>query len=259
MKATVLFHFFLWLILLSYHSKAQEFAADFTQTDCKGVEHHFYSELDEGKVIILDFVMLGCSPCFWATRELDTIIASYADSHPGRLAIYSFSYDSSFTCEQMYAWRAEGGFTDVVLFTRGNELVSYYGGIGMPTIVVTGSSLHKVFYNGFGYDPSDNPLIISAIDNALIYEQSGTNDLLTGSNIKIYPTLFTDRIIIDTEGSLPGSQVIIYDGSGRKIISSLIPTDGLLSIPAASLSKGIYFALIKSGNRLTGSAKLIKP
>ena len=259
MKATARFLLFHLLILVVLQSGAQEYAIDFTRTDCKGVEHQLFSELDSGKVIILDFVMLGCSPCFWATRDLDTIVKAFESTHPGRVKIYSFSYEDTHTCEQMFDWRTAGGFTDVTLFTQGAEMVGYYGGMGMPSIVVTGSSLHKVFYNGYGYFPTDDSLITAAIENALIYDQSGENELIAHSGFKIFPTLFSDRLYVEADENLAGSIILFYDSFGRKLMSATIPSTGKITISTSGLSKGLYFARIKAaGKGLTEGFKLIR-
>lgn len=252
------FVLFLAMLQVAFNAGAQEFAMDFARTDCKGVEHHLFSELDSGKVIILDFVMLGCSPCFWATRDLDTIVKAFESTYPGRVKIYSFSYDSSHTCEQMNDWRNQGGFPDVVLFTHGNEMVSYYGGIGMPTIVVTGSSIHRVFYNGYGYSSADDSLIIAAIENALNYNQSGVNEALAQGGFKVYPTLFSERIFVETGEEFSGSEIIICDIYGRQVMSAAIAANSRLSIPAVGFSKGLYFARFKTGNGLSGGTRLIR-
>jgi hypothetical protein len=99
-------YLFTVIILFSWQIvKAQQIAMDFTRFDCDSTEHHLFSELDEGEVIILDFVMLGCAPCIWATKNLDTIVQSFNSTYPGRVKIYSFSYESSHTCKQMMDWR----------------------------------------------------------------------------------------------------------------------------------------------------------
>ena len=250
--------FFLAMCQIAFHANAQEYAMDFIQTDCNGQEHHLFSELDEGRVIIHDLVMIGCAPCIWATKDLDTIVNAYAVTHPGRVEIYAFSYDSLFSCEQMMDWRAAGGFPNVSVFTHGNDLVSYYGGIGMPTIVVTGSSLHKVFYNGFGYSAADDSLIVAAIDNALNYDQSGVEDEMAKTGFRVYPTVFTDRIYVEINEDLPGAEVMIYDSCGRLVLSSAIDAESLQSINTAFLPKGFYITLLKTGNSLYAGFRLIK-
>jgi len=58
MKA-ILYACLISIFLFGYPANSQQFAMDFSRFDCDSVEHHLFSELDEGKVIILDFVMLA--------------------------------------------------------------------------------------------------------------------------------------------------------------------------------------------------------
>ena len=250
--------FFLAVMQISFRTEAQEYALDFVRTDCKGMEHHLFSELDSGKVIILDFIMLGCSPCFWATRDLDTIVKAYESTHPGQVKIYSFSYENTHTCEQMFEWRAAGGFTDVTLFTQGAEMVSYYGGMGMPSIVVTGSSMHKVFYNGYGYTSAQDSMIIAAIDNALNYNHSGMDEIEGVYEFKVFPTFFSDRIFVEADEDLCGSEIILFDAYGRQVLNSIVNQSELISISTTALKQGFYFACLKTSDGFSGSVKLIK-
>ena len=46
-------------------------AEDWTQTDCNGVEHNLFSELDAGEVVLMEIVMLdGCVPCINAAHYI---------------------------------------------------------------------------------------------------------------------------------------------------------------------------------------------
>jgi len=50
---------FTFLILNTFGLIAQTNATDFTANDCDGVSHHLFSELDNGKVVVIAWVM----PC----------------------------------------------------------------------------------------------------------------------------------------------------------------------------------------------------
>jgi len=242
----------------SWQAMAQEVALDFTRTDCDGVEHHLFSELDEGKVVILDYVMLGCAPCIWATRNIDTIVQSYEAAHPGRVSIYSFSYESSFTCEQMQTWRNDGGFPGVRLFTDGAAQVEYYGGMGMPTIVVVGGKDHKVHYNSYGYTPSHDPLIIAAIDSALNYSAAGINELPGLQAPVVYPTCFEDFINVEVSDEGAGKSFVMTDLSGKIVLETRIGQNGNQRISVGGLPRGAYFGYLKGDRRSSGAVKLFR-
>ena len=58
-----------FLLLLTTSIGSQTTALDFEQADCDSGVHHLFSELDAGKVVILDFVMSNCAPCIVGTNE----------------------------------------------------------------------------------------------------------------------------------------------------------------------------------------------
>jgi len=243
-------------LTISLPSRCQETAMDFTQEECGGTSHHLYADLDAGKVVILDFVMLNCAPCIVGTNALEEITATYENSHPGRVHVYSFGFLNSYTCEQLIAWKENNAYTHPV-FNNGEEQVDYYGGMGMPTIVVTGTNEHKVFYKSIGYLPSMDKDIKAAIDSALIYDPTGLNDIAS-TRFKVYPTIFPNNINVQSEEKLAGSSVSICDAFGREVITGVIPFDGKLSISTPGLAKGIYFLRIKGSEGVSEGIKLIR-
>jgi hypothetical protein len=257
MKKYMLLFAFLVPGFLSITALSQETAMDFTQDDCEGIPHQLYSEHDAGKVVILEFVMLNCAPCINGTKALESITAPYETSHPGRVNIYSFGFLNSYTCEQIVGWKNDNGFTHPV-FNNGEEQVSYYGGMGMQTIVVTGTNTHKVFFKSIGYTSSMDKEIKAAIDSALLYNPTGIGEKITSDRFRIYPTVFSDNFTVETEENLAGSEVVIFDSFGREIMTSRIPSGGQLTLQCGSLSKGVYFVRLKSDHAVSEGIKLIR-
>ncbi len=229
---------------------------DFEQADCDAGAHHLFSELDAGKVVILDFVMLNCAPCIVGTTALENLTAPYENSHPGRVHIYSFGFLDSYTCEQLLAWRNNNEFSHPV-FSNGEEQVNYYGGMGMPTIVVVGTNEHKVFFKSIGYTPSIDDKIIQAIDSALLYNPTGVGEPSAVNGFRIYPTLVTDQFYVELSDELPGSEIILFDASGREVLTSSVAENGRTSIPVTGLSRGIYIARLRQNSSLSDGIRLI--
>ncbi len=110
------------------------------------------------------------------------------------------------------------------MFSNGEEQVNYYGGMGMPTIVVVGTNEHKVFFKSIGYTSAIDDQIRQAIDSALLYNPSGVGEKIASDGFRIYPTLFTDRINIETGKEFNGAEIVIFDAYGRQVLE--IPRSG---------------------------------
>jgi hypothetical protein len=244
------------LIIFLSGTKAQTTAMEVTQADCGGANHSLYSELNAGNVVILEFVMLNCAPCIVGTKALESITAPYQDSHPGRVHIYSFAFLNTYTCEQISAWRTDNSFTHPV-FNNGEEQVNYYGGMGMPTIVVVGTNEHKVFYKSIGYTPDVDDQVRAALDSALLYNPMGVNENIVDNGFSIYPTLFTDNLNVQSDKALQGAEIVLFDSFGRQVLEYAMTSDQA-SIPVAGLSKGLYIARLKTSAGISGGTRLIK-
>lgn len=248
---------FLSLLMTSITLFSQKTAMDFEQDECGGNSHHLFAQLEAGNAVILEFVMMNCAPCIVGTNALESITAPYGITHPGRVHIYSFGFLNSYTCEQILAWKANNEYTHPV-FNNGEEQVNYYGGMGMPTIVVVGTNEHKVFFKSIGYSTAIDDEIREAIDSALLYNPTGVDEPVPMSGFNIYPTLFTNNINVEIDKDYAGAELVIYDAFGRQVLISRVPECGRQSIQAASLSKGLYIARLKYNNRLSGGIKLIR-
>ncbi|MNS53722.1 hypothetical protein D3C72_864840 [compost metagenome] len=70
-------------------------------------------------------------------------------------------------------WVKENKFSPDALFINGADEVAFYGGMGMPTIVVVGDGRrHKGFYKKQGYTPLENGKIIKAVRHAVEVSKS---------------------------------------------------------------------------------------
>lgn len=148
-------------------ASAQTTALDFTADDCAGASHHLFSELDSGNAVVLDFVMMNCPDRAPATVAIAVdVISNTID--PARVKFYSIGFDDIITCPQITTWANAGGVPHPV-FAGMSDQTAYYGGMGMPTIVVIGGgSTHGVYYQHLGYVAGLNGIITNAIDQALL-------------------------------------------------------------------------------------------
>lgn len=241
----------LLVFTISISVKSQTVSMDFTRTDCDNVMHNLYSELDSGNVVVLNFIMLNCTPCVSATAYLEQIYNDYKTSHPGKVRVYTFGYLSNYTCKNITIWSNTYGFT-MPRFSDGSAQVEYYGGMGMPTIVVTGGKNHKVFYKKLGFVESDYNVIKDSINSAL--SSTNINEYIFDSNIKIYPTILNDVKTINIETDFKDIQSIeLYNAIGTLIddykVNNYLKST---SIDLNNVRKGIYYIkILKNGKVFT--------
>lgn len=245
----------IFLGLISFSSFGQDFAMDFQQEDCEGNSHNLFSELNAGKVIILDYVMLNCAPCIVANNALENIKSDYDNSHPGRVSIYSFGFLNSYNCEQMVAWKNDNGYSHPV-FNNGEDQVDYYGGMGMPTIVIVGTNGHNVFFKSIGYTSALDNKIREALDSALLYDPTAVNEIPL-SEFSIYPTVATDYFIIESFSGKSDMQFSVFDTYGRELQSGVCPETGKVKVDVKSMPAGIYYARLNNGSRYSKGIKVI--
>ncbi len=238
-------------------------AIDFTATSCDGNEHHLYAELDAGKVVVLEFVMLVCAPCIVATKAIEKIIEPYESTNPGRVKLYSFGFLDSYTCDNMMAWKTSNSFTHEV-FAKGEEMLSYYDQMGMPTTVVLGTAGHKVFYEALGYTPTIGTEMSNAIETALTESSLGIDDPVSDLGISVYPTFFSDEVFVDASKLSTEAVVDFYSTNGLKVKSVSINAGAKLAIPTSELPSGMYLLKIQPkeinqhNKNIIQSIKLIK-
>lgn len=257
---SVIFIFLSVLLLANPDASAQDTPMDFDQPDCTGAEHHLFSELNAGKVVILEFVMLNCAPCISATKSLSKMKSIYEDGFPGRVQLYSMGFLNAYTCAQMNAWRDNNSFTHQV-FTGGEQQVAYYGGMGMPTIVILGNSGegtdHKVFFKSSGYTPDLDAQIRAAIEEALTYSALGVQETTGTAGFTACPSVSASGYTFKV--NLSGKSVItLFNINGYAVAS--IPVNGMESIsyPADDLPAGLYIARLKTAAGYSKGIKLIR-
>lgn len=153
-------------------------AKSWIKKECiSGNEYDLYRILDSGYVIVQEYVMMNCRPCITAGKGLSLVINKLRKEYPGRIKFFQTVFEDQTSCDSVLAWRDRNGFMPDAVFTKGAEEVAYYGGMGMPTIVILGGGRrHKGYYNGYGYAPYDNYRIMQAIKRALHLSKSKFED-----------------------------------------------------------------------------------
>ena len=218
-------------------------AEDWTQNDCNGIEHNLYTELDTGSVVVMEIVMLdGCMPCINAAHLFGPIIQAYNMTNGNRIQYYSFGYNDTYTCSQLSDWKTENAITCNAQFIEGYDISEFYGGMGMPTIVVAGRSTHEVSFSQYGFTVYDTIKFAHALEYALGLTETLPIQNYQPSTISCFPNPATTVINLN---NLFSGTVTIY-GMGGAQLYQLNCVNGAIDI--ATLPKGFYLLQFEIGN-----------
>lgn len=243
------------------HLKAQTTALDFVKTDCEGANHHLFTELDSGYVCIIEFVMMACQPCIVAAHGLETIHDQFELSHPGKVRHYTIGFLNSISCLQMKNWKTQNQLTSTI-FAGDAQQVSYYGGMGMPTIVILGGlNQHKVYYNQLGYSSAENTPIINAINLAISESTTSAVAPEPGQTaLGAAPNPFDNTLRVSF-GSSDATHLVLTDLTGREVLRQDIAASAgtvEVDVDTQQLRPGFYVLGLYNGKQRIAHQKLIK-
>jgi len=227
-------------------------AFDWTKTDCDGNTHNLYSLLDEGKVVLMEFVMLpNCQPCITAGKNLKKVQAAFDQTHPGMLKMFSMGFSDNYQCKQMMDWKAANGLTTTAI-AQGADQVEQYGGMGMPTIVVVGGKDHKVLYSMKGFSVKDTIAIKAAISQILSPASSVKSKPVADFRCSVYPNPVQDASTINvTLDKSRMMDVTLYNVIGTPVKTfykgSLASGSYSYSLSNKDLESGKYYVRISNG------------
>lgn len=204
-------------------SKAQETAMQLSGLDCNGVSHDLFADLDAGKAVLLHFFMPNCSACPPSAQKIQTMANRILANYPGMITAYALPFQNSTTCEYTSQWVTENGLTLYAPYDKGAVQVAYYGGFGMPTIVLLGGKDRKVLFSTQSFSTSDTtymrdqilkllaPTSVEEIPSVVTSFRMSPNPV--GDNISINLELKeSTKVMIDVT-DITGKQVaVILDG-----------------------------------------------
>lgn len=226
-------------------SKAQQTTAqDFNMTDCAtGNMHHLFATLDSNEVVIMEFFMT-CASCVTAGQKIENMLTTLNPQYPGKINWWQLAYTNSYSCTTINDWVSTNSFTSVP-FDSGAADVAYYGGFGMPTVVVVAGANHDVIFTDIGWVTSDTTAISSAIHN-FFSALAGTNEVSELNSFNVYPNPSSENVIVELNiSSASKVQLGLYDLSGKNLpeIFNGNVNEGQLSktFSVAEFANGIYF------------------
>jgi hypothetical protein len=251
----------LTMVVFGFAAYAQTYATDFTADDCDGVSHNLFSELDNGKVVVLAWTM-PCFSCIAPCVTAQDAVNSFGTSNPGEVVYYIIDDYADTDCASLDSWVATNVSHQTTCFSDASIDMLDYGTTGMPKVVVLGcADAHRIFYNQ--NNSVDYTEIVNAISDALDGSDCslGIEDETYDFALDVYPNPVGDVLnisytlesatsvniqMMDITGAAVNTKSFNNQSAGKQIVK--MDTDGL--------SNGVYFVKITSG-KTTKTKKIV--
>ncbi len=237
--------FFVFLFLFIQFSKAQTTATDFNITTCAGTNHHLFSELDAGKVVVISFVE-PCGSCIAPSLTAYAAVLSYATSNPGKVVFYISDDLANTSCATLQSWTTTNGLGAAEIFSNSSLVQTQYGSGGMPKIVVLAPNRQVKLNQNSSLTTGQ---ITTAINSALA--TTGVNETVNSNlHLSVYPNPVNN--ILSSEYFLEESSEVtieLVNMLGAKVKSfSQKQSAGKhdFQIETEALNNGIYFLKIST-------------
>jgi thiol-disulfide isomerase/thioredoxin len=228
---------------------------DFNRKDCMGNTHHLFGDLDSGKIVILEFFMQSCSPCIAAGKKLEDMKSKLLAQYPGRIKAYAIGYSNTYSCASNANWVSSNGLTSIPM-DSGAAQVAYYGGMGMPTIVILGGGKeHRVLGSPYvGFSTSDTTQMLADIRQSFktLSVEPVKADI---TSIRVYPNPVSSELTLDINLKEDGMLTIeILDVTGKIIntVCNIDVTSGESSYTfnTSELAPGLYYIQISANGSM---------
>lgn len=199
-------------------SKAQTTAMQLSGTDCNGVPHDLFADLDAGKAVLLHFFMPSCGSCPPPAQKIQTMANHINATHPGMVTAYAMPFNNSTTCVYTSTWVSSNGLSLYMPYDSGAAQVAHYGGFGMPTVVLLGGSDHRVMFSTQSFSTSDTTEMRDSII-ALLNGATGIIDLPGAiASFNVFPNPANDNISINLDLKETSLLLIdVVDITGKQI------------------------------------------
>lgn len=248
----------LTLSILS-NANAQTTAPNWTANDCNSISHTLHSELDNGKVIVLVWVM-PCPSCIGPAKTAYTQVQNFAASHPGKVLYYMIDDYGDASCSTLTTWTTNNNIGDVSKITffgnAGNAIsMGDFGGDGMPKVVVVGGTDHTIFFNKNNSTANDASGISSAITSAIA--ATGITSIENAIQFSIVPNPGTNRVSVNYARPVKEITITAMNGSLVKEIVYETATNNP-EIETGQLPAGVYMLKMTDINNETGIQKFVK-
>lgn len=231
------------LLLLSISVNAQTTAYDFQGDDCNGNPVNLFSDLDAGKAVVLFYYMPNCGTCPPIAANVQAMSNKINALCPNLIKGYAYPFQNSTTCSYSSSWVTDNALSLYTPMDSGAYQVAYYGGFGMPTVVLVGGSNHDVLWSTQNFVDSDTTVMRDIIlgMSCLGLQEQGMN----AASIEVYPNPASETCSIEFNNEIASATKIrVLDMTGKILFEKNIQgknTKETIELDVSHLSLGTYF------------------
>lgn len=225
-------------------SKAQT-PMQFSGLDCNGASVDLFADLDAGKAVVLFYYMPSCGSCPPPAQKIQAMANNINATYPGMVKGYAFPFQNSTTCAYSSGWVSSNGLSTIYApMDSGATQVAYYGGFGMPTVVLVGGSGadKRVLFSTLSFSTSDTTAMRDSI--LALLSTTGIADLPIAVNaFNVFPNPAIGNVSINLDLKETSNLLIdVTDLTGKQV---LIISDEKLN---GVVTKQFSTAILPSGN-----------
>jgi hypothetical protein len=226
----------------------------FSGVDCNNNAVNLFNDLDAGKAVVLFFYMPNCGSCPPPALQIQTMANNVMATYPGMVKGYAFPYQNSTTCAYSISWVTNNGLSFYAPMDSGATPVAYYGGFGMPTVVLVGGADHRVMWSTQSFGAGDTTIMRDSILNLL--GPAGLNPVDPNiSSVNVFPNPANEKLQVEMNITNPVDvkfEVVNLLGEVVLNVYNSGAAPGLLrkEISTAELSNGAYFVRVTSGDNV---------
>jgi hypothetical protein len=224
-------------------------ATNFTVNDCAGNPQDLFSELNNGKVAVLVFVM-PCSACATGGATAYSVAQGYETTNPGKVRYYVIDDYGNTSCATLNNWTNSNIASGLTVISDASVTEADYGSGGMPRIVVTGGGAHNVFFSKYGSAANDASGIGAAIDQALL--ATGVQNIPNALSEIALTTNGNEATLTYGLSQPTDVNITVYNMLGSRAMSVLNERQTVgtheTTIDLSGLSNGVYFVKMQTAS-----------
>ena len=225
-----------------------------TGNDCNGNSHDLFADLDAGKAVVVFFFMDACGSCPPPAQKIQAMANNVMTTYPGMVTGYVMPYINTTTCTATSNWVNNNSVPFYAPYDSGAYQVAYYGGFGMPSVVLLGGSgaNRRVMFSTLSFATSDTTIIRDSI--LALLNTTGISDVQNSVFVfSVFPNPASDNIFVSISMKESSNLFIdVADISGKQVaIIFNEKQSGLLTrrFNVSGLSDGNYFVRLHANEK----------